>query len=410
MDIMHRFSTRFFNLRCHPGFCGTSPLLALTSVVAVAAVVSLPWAPAGAAGQDQAVPAKREPDTVTLTDSQLHSIAVARIAARQFLVRRPAVGNIDFNENASVQVFAPYQGRIIRAFVDLGDEVKKNQVLFTIESSDFLAAESSLISAAATLVQTDSALARAKKLYADKAIDQNDYETAVANQQSAEGALRAARDAVAIFGRTAAQIDHIVATREVDRALIVKSPIAGRITARNAAPGLLVQPGNTPAPYSVADESTMWMLADVTETDTVDIKVGEPVTASVLALPGRVFAGKVTAVGASIDPNSRRLTVRSEIKNPGHVLRAGMFATFFIRTGDSVESPGVPLAGVVREGDGTMSVWVVGADPHVFTHRSVRIGLQQDGYDQILEGVAAGDTVAVEGAIFLSNILYGGAT
>jgi cobalt-zinc-cadmium efflux system membrane fusion protein len=154
----------------------------------------------------------------------------------------------------------------------------------------------------------------------------------------------------------------------------------------------------------------MWMLADVPEADTVDIQVGEPVRASILALPGRVFAGKVTAVGASIDPNSHRLTVRSEIKNSGHELRSGMFATFFIQTGDSVRSPGVPLAGVVREGDGTMSVWVVGSDPHVFTHRSVKIGLQQGGYDQILEGVSPGDTVAVDGAIFLSNILYGGAT
>ena len=397
-------------MRGYPGFGGTSALLALTSMVAIAAVVAAPCARAAAAVQAGATPAKRDPDTVTLTDSQLHSIAIARIAERQFLVQRQAVGNIDFNENASVQVFSPYQGRIIRAFVDLGDEVKKGQVLFTIESPDFLSAESSLISAAATLVQTDSTLARAKKLYADKAIDQNGYETAVANQQSAEGALKAARNAVAIFGRTPAQIDHIVATREVDRALIVKSPIAGRITARSAAPGLLVQPGNAPAPYSVADESTMWMLADVPESDTVDIKVGEPVTASILALPGRVFAGKVTAVGATIDPNSRRLTVRSEIKNPRQELRSGMFATFLIRTGDSVQSPGVPLAGVVREGDGTMSVWVVGSDPHVFTHRSVRVGLQQDGYDQILEGASPGETVAVEGAIFLSNILYGGAT
>jgi len=410
MDIIHAFSTRSFNLGCYPGFGGTSALLAVTSMVAVAAVVAPLCARAAAAGQYQTAPAKRNPDTVTLTDSQLHSIAVARVAERQFLVQRKAVGHIDFNENASVQVFSPYQGRIIRAFLDLGDEVKKDQVLFTIESPDLLSAESNLISAAGTLVQTDSALARAKKLYADKAIDQNDYETAVANQQSAEGALRAARDAVALFGRTPLEIDRIVATREVDRALIVKSPLAGRITARSAAPGLLVQPGNTPAPYSVADESTMWMLAEVPETDTVDIKVGEPVTASILALPGRVFAGKVTAVGASIDPNSRRLTVRSEIRNPNHELRSGMFASFCIRTGDSVQSPGVPLAGVVREGDGTMSVWVVGSDPHVFTHRSVKIGLQQDGYDQILEGVSSGDTVAVDGAIFLSNILYGGAT
>ena len=379
-------------MRCYPGFGGTTAWLALTCLAAVAAVGAQPA------------------DTVKLTDSQLHSIAVARVSERRFLQQREAVGNIDFNENATVQVFSPYQGRIIRAYVDLGDEVKKDQLLFTIESSDFLAAESSLISADATLAQTNSALARAKKLYADKAIDQNDYETAVANQQSAEGALKAARDALAIFGCTPAQIDHIVATREVDRALMVKSPITGRITARSAAPGLLVQPGNAPAPYSVADESTMWMIADIPETDTLEIKVGAPVSASILALPGRVFAGKVTAVGAAIDPNSRRLSVRSEIKNPTRELRSGMFATFLIQTGEPVQSAGVPLDGVVREGDGTLSMWVVGSDPHVFTHRSVKIGLQQDGYDQILEGVNPGESVAVNGAIFLSNILYGGAT
>lgn len=379
-------------------------------MLAIAATAVAPCAEAAAAGPDQAAPAKQASDTVKLTDSQLHSIAVARVAERQFQQQREAVGNIDFNENATVPVSSPYQGRIIRALVDLGDEVKKDQVLFTIESPDFLTAESNLISADATLAQTGSALARAKKLYADKAIDQNDYETAVANQQSAEGALKAARDALAIFGRTPAQIDHIVATREVERALIVKSPITGHITARSAAPGLLVQPGTTPAPYTVADESTMWMLADVPETETAAIKVGASVTASVLALPGRVFAGRVTAVAATIDPNSRRLRVRSEIKNPKRELRSGMFATFLIQTGEPVQSAGVPLEGVVREGDGSMSMWVVGSDPHVFTHRSVKIGLQQDGYDQILEGVKPGETVAVNGAIFLSNILYGGAT
>ncbi len=397
-------------MRCYPGFGGTSAWLALTSMLALAAVVGAPGARATPADPNRAASPPQEPDTVKLTDSQLHSIAVARVTERQFLLQREAVGNIDFNENASVQVFSPYQGRIIRAYVDLGDAVKKDQVLFTIDSPDFLEAESNLISADATLVQTDSALARAKKLYADKAIDQNDYETAVANQQSAEGARKAARDAVAIFGRTPAQIDRIIAGREVDRALIVKSPLTGRVTARNAAPGLLVQPGNTPAPYTVADESTMWMLADVPETDTIEIKLGAPVTASILALPGRVFAGKVTAVGAAIDPNSRRLSVRSEIKNPTRELRSGMFATFLIRTGEPVRSAGVPLDAVVREGDGTMSMWVVGSDPHVFIRRSVKLGLQQDGYDQIVEGVRPGETVAVSGAIFLSNILYGGAT
>ena len=152
------------------------------------------------------------------------------------------------------------------------------------------------------------------------------------------------------------------------------------------------------------------MLADVPESDIPGLKRGQLVTVSVTALPGRVFAGRVTAIGAAVDPNSRRVMVRSEVKDPRHELRPQMFATFVIRTDEPQHGPAVPLDGVVREGDGTMSVWVVDGDPHRFTRRTVKIGHQQEGYDQILDGVKSGETVAVDGAIFLSNILYGGAS
>ncbi|MGO9991662.1 MAG: efflux RND transporter periplasmic adaptor subunit [Steroidobacteraceae bacterium] len=367
-------------------------------------------APAPLPSPPAAARSRPDPDSIKLTDAQLSAIKTGTVADREFVVQKETVGNIDFNEDRSVQVFTPYQGRIIQAFANLGDEVKKDQVLFTIESPDFIAAQANLISAAATLDQTSSALNRAKALYAVKGIDQNDYETAVANQQSAEGALRAARNAVAIFGKTESEIDRIIATRRVETALVIKSPITGAITTRNAAPGLLEQPGNVPAPYSVADLSTMWMLANVPEADIPQFKRGQLVTVSVTAYPGRVFEGSITALGATVDPNSRRVMVRSEIKDPKHELRSQMFATFVIRTGMSERTPAVPLSGVVREGDGTMSVWVVGSDPHRFTRRTVKIGHQQDGYDQILEGVMSGETVAIDGAIFLSNILYGGAS
>jgi membrane fusion protein, heavy metal efflux system len=349
-------------------------------------------------------------DTVTLSDSQLGSISVTRVTEREFVVEKQAVGNVDFDENLSTQVFSPYQGRIIQTFADLGETVKKGQILFSVESPDFLASQANLIAAAATLDQTASALARAKTLYASKGIDQNDYETAVANLKSAEGALEAARGAVAVFGKTEAEIDTIVKTRKVEPGLLVKSPMAGRITARNAAPGTLVQPGVPPAPFAVADLSVVWMLANVAESDAADIELGQPVSAEVLALPGRHFTGNVTAMAAAVDPNSHRLMVRIEIKDSKHELRSQMAARFSIRTGQPFRAPSVPANGVVREGDGTMSVWVAGSDPHRFTRHAVKLGLLQDGYDEIIEGAKPGDTVAVNGAIFLSNILYGGAT
>jgi len=347
--------------------------------------------------------------SVRLTDSQLEGIKVEPASERDFPIEKEAVGSIDFNEDLSVQVFTPYQGRIVGLFGNLGDWVTKGQTLFTIESPDLIQAESTLIAAAGVLDLTTRALTRARELYKLQGIAQKDLEQAVSDQQAAEGALKAARDAVRVFGKTDAEIERLVATRKIDPILVVPCPITGRITARNAAPGLFVQPGSPPAPYSVADISTMWMLANVTEADSPLFKVGEDVKVSVLAFPDRVFEGKITTIGATVDPNTHRLMTRSEIQDPNHELRPGMFATFVIRTGSPVSSVAVPVNGVVREGDGTMTVWVT-TDRRRFVKRTVKLGVQRDGYDQILEGMRPGELIATDGAIFLSNILAGGPT
>ena len=282
--------------------------------------------------------------------------------------------------------------------------MQKGQLLFTIDSPDLLQACSTLISAAGVLQLTTRNLARLKMLYETRAISQKELEQAVSDQQTAEGALRAARDAVRIFGKTDAEMDRMIAERHVDPTLVVPSPISGRITARNAAPGLLVQPGNPPAPYTVADVSTMWMLANVAESDSPAFSVGQEVKVSVMAFPNRTFEGHISTIASAVDPNTHRVLVRSDVEDPKHELRSGMFATFVIRTGEPVRSPAIPLDGVVREGDGTMTAWVT-ADRRRFTRRTVKVGLARDGYNQILEGVQAGDLVATEGALFLSNAI-----
>jgi cobalt-zinc-cadmium efflux system membrane fusion protein len=349
-------------------------------------------------------------EVVELSDSQLKAVRVGTVAARDFPTQVESVGSIDFDENLSTQVFTPYAGRILEVFVDQGADVRRGEPLFTIESADYIQAESTLIGAAATFEQTASALARARALYAAKDIDQNDYEAALANEQSADGALRAARSAVAVFGKSEAEIDAIVKTRHVDPALVVRSPVTGRVTARNAAVGLLEQPGVAPAPIAVADVSQLWLLATVTEADSPACRRGQTLTATVAALPGRTFSGTIDAVGASVDANTRRVTLRSSIRDPGHELRPGMFASFVIRTGEPHHAAAVPLAGVVREGDGTLSVWVAGRDPHRFTRRIVRVGREFDGHDEIVEGLKPGESVVVDGAILLSNMLFGGAS
>jgi membrane fusion protein, heavy metal efflux system len=352
--------------------------------------------------------AAREPGTVTLEESQLGAIKLGTVGDHDFRVEKQAVGIIDFNQDLNTQVFSPYQGRIIQTFADLGDLVKKDQILFTIDSPDLVQAESNLIGAAATYDQNYKALIRAKKLYATQGaggIAEKDLEAAVQAEVSAEGALKAARDAVRVFGKTEPEIDAIVAQKKIDPALVVNSPVNGRVTARNASPGFLEQPGNPPAPYTVADMSVKWMEANVVESDSPVFREGQPIRASVMAYPSRLFDGTISRLGRSLDPNTHRVVVRCDIADPQDELIPGMLATFTIQVHDPVKSIAMPVNGVVLNGDGTHTVWVT-SDSHTFTERFVKIGDAQDGVYPILEGLQRGEKVVTDGAVFVSNILF----
>jgi cobalt-zinc-cadmium efflux system membrane fusion protein len=349
-----------------------------------------------------------ETPAVDLSEKQAASLKIAPVASREFALLKTAVGTIDFNENMLVQVFSQYPGKILRAFYNIGDEVKAGDILFTIDSPDLLQAESALLASAGVLELQKRVLARVTQLLKAGGSAQKDVDQSTSDQQTAEGNFKAAKDAVRIFGRSDADIEQILVARKIDSTLAVPSPISGKIVTRNAAPGFLTQPGNAPAPFSVADVSTMWMIANVIETDAPAYKLGQIVEVRVPAYPDTVFKGHVTALGSTIDPNSRRQLVRSEIDDPQHLLRSGMYASFVIHVGDPVNSLAVPVNGVVREGDGTMTIWVT-SDRRHFVKRTVRIGLQQDGWDQVLDGLEPGETVVTDGAVFLSNLLLMGA-
>jgi cobalt-zinc-cadmium efflux system membrane fusion protein len=348
-------------------------------------------------------------ESVELTATQLRSVSVQPVTEHPFTLVRETVGNIDFNQDMTVQVSPPYQGRIVQLIAKSGDTVKKGQLLFTIDSPDLVQAESTLISAAGVLKLTNNVLERAKGLYEIQGLAQKDYQQAISDQQAAEAAYKAARDAVRIFGKTESEMDRIVAERRVDAQMPVLSPISGVVTARNAAPGTLVQPGGTPAAYTIADLSTKWLLADVPEADLPALRLGQEVDVKLLAYPGRVFHGRITNIAEAVDPNTHRATVRSQVSDPHDELRAQMFATFTVHVGAPTHALGVPVNALVREGDGTISVWVT-TNERRFTRRTVRIGPQQDGFAPIADGLRPGERIAATGALFISNAsIQGGA-
>jgi len=392
-------------------------ILALAAALAVAVVLVARFvvfqAPVAASNRE-APPAKSAPvadqeQAVDLAEKQMGLIKVGPVGSREFEIVKTAIGTIDFNENMLVQVFSQYQGKILKAFYNIGDDIKQGDVLFTIDSPDLLQAESTLLAAAGVLELQKRTLARLTGLLKSGGSAQKDVDQATSDQQTAEGNFKAGRNAVRIFGKADTEIDQILESRKIDSTLIVPSPIAGRVVTRNAAPGLLTQPGVAPPPYQVADISTMWMVANVIETDAPAFKVGQPVEATVPAYPDKVFKGHVTNVGSIIDPNTHRQLVRAEIEDPEHLLRSGMYASFIIRVADSAHTLAVPEAGVVREGDGTMTVWTTRDSRH-FVKRVVTTGIRQDGWVQILDGLQPGETVVTDGAVFLSNKLLLGDT
>jgi membrane fusion protein, heavy metal efflux system len=340
-----------------------------------------------------------------LSPSQLNSIKIGPVGSYLFPVEKETVGSISFADDLSVQVYPSYQGKIIKSLVELGDEVKKGQPLYTIDSPDLIQAESTLIGAAAALELTSKELARARELYTTNVgVPQRELEQAVSDEQTAEGALKAARDAVRVFGKSEAEIDQIIASRKIDPALVVPSPMSGQITSFDGPIGLLVQPGNPPAPYTVTDVSLKWMLANVVESDIPFFHLGQPVQVKVTAYPDREFRGKITKIYAAVDPDTHRATIRSEIADSRNELRPGMLANFVIRVQTPVESTSIPANGVVREADGTMTVWVT-TDRRHFAQRVVKTGLRRDEQVQIIDGLKPGELAVTDGAVFLSNML-----
>ncbi|MEI7954127.1 MAG: efflux RND transporter periplasmic adaptor subunit [Verrucomicrobiota bacterium] len=134
------------------------------------------------------------------------------------------------------------------------------------------------------------------------------------------------------------------------------------------------------------------------------IQVGQAVEVRVMAYPERRFSGKITAIGATIDSNTHRVTTRSEVSDPQHELRPGMVATFTICIRKDGETTATPVNAVVREGDGTMTAWVT-TDHRHFSQRTLKVGQQRGGWRQILDGLKPEELVVTSEAVFLSNLL-----
>ena len=349
---------------------------------------------------EPAAAAPSPPGTFRATPQQLKTFTVETVQTHAFVSEELTEGKIGVNGDRATPVISPYSGRVTRVIAGLGDTVKAGAPLATVEASEFVQAQNDLKVAAAQVKLARINETRKHALYDAKGGSLQDWQQAQADLASAETALNAVRNRLQIFGKTPVDIANLESLQAMNPVATIVAPLAGVVVDRQVGPGQYLQAGGAPV-FTIADPSSVWLLANVREADSGSVNLGQPVEVRVLAYPKRIFKARVTYVAAVVDPVTHRLPVRAEIDNRDLALKPEMFATFRIVTSGATESPAVPAAAVVYEG-AAAHVWVVAGDGLV-AYRAIRTGRSDDGLVEVLDGLKTGERIVTKGGLFIDQ-------
>ncbi len=229
-------------------------------------------------------------------------------------------GTVTPDVSRNVPVVSLASGRVIAIHTRLGDTVQKGQLLMTVRSDDVAGGYATYRQAIADEVLAKAQYERAKDLYEHGAIALNDLQVAQDAEDKAKITVETGAEHLKLLGNDPDKMNSTVD---------IFAPTSGVVTDQQITTGSLVQAYNTPYPFTISDLSTTWIVCDVYENDLATVKLGDSADISLNAYPDRMFRGKVSNIGAILDPNIRTGKVRIEVENPG-IMRLGMFvkATF----------------------------------------------------------------------------------
>jgi cobalt-zinc-cadmium efflux system membrane fusion protein len=345
-------------------------------------------------------------NTLHLTPSQLSTLTVNTVSRLGFRSEEMADGRIALNSDTATQVFSPYSGRVIRVIAGIGQHVKKGAALFSIDASEFAQTQSDLLNANTQLKLARIAEERRHAAFDSKGGSLQDWQQAQADLAAAQNAVDAVRNRLRIFGQTDEQIAALERVKSPSPVTVVAAPIDGIVTDRQVGPGQYLQAGNSTPVYTIGDLASVWLVADVRETDAPLVEIGQEIEVRVLALPGRVFTAKLVSVGAAVDPVTRRVPVRATLDNQDGKLKPQMFASFSIITSGESNALAVPEEAVVREGEAAR-VWIVqGANDLAL--RQIHTGRINNGMVEVLDGLEPGDKVVTRGSLFIDRASQAG--
>ncbi|TAK98897.1 MAG: efflux RND transporter periplasmic adaptor subunit [Rhodospirillaceae bacterium] len=344
------------------------------------------------------------PGTFKPTAAQLAALTIKPVLAMTFRAQQITDGNIAIDDDLSTPVFSPYSGRVTKLTAKLGDFVEKDAPLLAIEASELVQAQNDLINAHAQFNLAATNEKRQHELYAAQGAALRDWQQSQADLAIARATLETVRNRLRIFGKTEAEIavlENAPASRAMSPEAVITAPIAGRVLQRQVGLGQYIQSGAANPIYVIGNLSRVWLIANVRESDSGAMRVGQAVEVRVPAYPDRVFKASLTYVAPSIDPVTHRLPVRADIENADGALKPQMFASFSIMTGDDVNAPAVPQSAIVYDGD-TARVWVAQNDGSLGL-RPIRTGRVAGGMVEVIDGLSAADKVVTSGTLFIDR-------
>lgn len=345
---------------------------------------------------------ERASTTLEPTKAQLTHLHTKVLEKRIFATTLLAEGTESFSDDESIPLYPPYPGRLLSIKVTLGQTVRPGDLLYTVESPDFIQAQTTLISSYQSYLVATKALKRADTLHQTHAISEKDYLQAISDQASSEGALHAAERAYAIFGQSDAAKQNLLKTQHIIPALSVHSPITGQVSSRSAAVMGFVQPGTPPAPITLNNPHELWWTASVPESDSLNVYLGDNADIQIMSNPSLNTTGRVELIAPTMDPITHRLLLRLKVTPPNTPIPSGLLVQYRIHHQSSTPIVALPVNGAVRQNDGSFTAWVT-TDGRHFTQKNVQLGIEDNGYYPVLSGLDAQEQVVTDGAILLDH-------
>ena len=336
------------------------------------------YASAAPAATAEALP----PGTVQITPEKQQLIGVRSSTAEYETVTDSirAAARVTLDETRISKVQSRLEGWIDKVFADFtGRQVHKGEPLLTIYSPEALATQQEYLLAV-----------RAQGTMSGNPLHEM--------LESTDNLVAAARKRLELFDISGPQIDEILRTGKPIENLTLEAPFSGFVMERNAFPKQHVTPETVL--YTVADLSTVWVIADVYEYEAANVHLNQPATLTLAYAPGRVFRGRVSNILPQVDPATRTLKVRLAFDNPGFALKPEMYGEVQLQTGGARRLV-VPQSAVLNSGD--RQVVFLDRGNGNFEPRNVKTGVQSGDRIEILSGLEPGERIVTSGNFLIDS-------